>query len=158
MRGLRLGGGKFLQDRQVRAHLQILQRQADRLPGLQVTGNRTSPSPPATKKGKLMKNRYFSITAALILSGVGTVLARHENHTNNAEKTSANTAEVKAQTKCPVMGGAVDKALFVDYDGKRIYVCCDGCIAKIKKDPAKYVKQLEAEGVTLDKAAAAKSK
>jgi len=65
---------------------------------------------------------------------------------------ATNTVAVKAQTACPVMGGEVDKTQFVDYEGKRIYVCCGGCIDKIKKDPAKYVKQLEAEGVTLDKA------
>ncbi len=72
--------------------------------------------------------------------------------------TSTNAVAVKAQTLCPVMGGAVDKSKFVDYDGKRIYVCCGGCIAKIKKDPAKYVKQLEAEGITLDKAPTPKAK
>jgi YHS domain-containing protein len=71
---------------------------------------------------------------------------------------ATNAVAVKAQTTCPVMGGAVDKTKFVDYDGKRIYVCCGGCIAKIKKDPAKYVKQLEAEGVTLDKAEPPKAK
>ena len=71
---------------------------------------------------------------------------------------ATNAVAVKTQTTCPVMGGAVDKTKFVDYDGKRIYVCCGGCIAKIKKDPAKYVKQLEAEGVTLDKAEPPKAK
>jgi len=71
---------------------------------------------------------------------------------------ATNAVAVKAQTTCPVMGGEVDKTKFVDYDGKRIYVCCGGCIAKIKKDPAKYVKQLEAEGVTLDKAEPPKAK
>lgn len=57
----------------------------------------------------------------------------------------------KPQTACPVMGGAVKKDLFVDYAGKRIYVCCTGCIATVRQDPAKYVKQLEAQGVVLDK-------
>jgi YHS domain-containing protein len=71
---------------------------------------------------------------------------------------STNAAAVKAQTTCPVMGGAIDKSKFVDYEGKRIYVCCGGCIASIKKDPAKYVKQLEAQGITLDKAEAPKVK
>ncbi|HUT37359.1 MAG TPA: hypothetical protein VNE39_28005, partial [Planctomycetota bacterium] len=28
------------------------------------------------------------------------------------------------QTTCPVMGGKIDRKLFVDYEGKRIYVCC----------------------------------
>lgn len=71
---------------------------------------------------------------------------------------ATSAVAVKTQTTCPVMGGPVDKTKFVDYEGKRIYVCCGGCIAKIKKDPAKYVKQLEAEGITLDKAGPAKDK
>ena len=60
-----------------------------------------------------------------------------------------------AQTMCPVMGGAIDKNLYVDYNGKRIYVCCGGCINVVKKDPGKYVTELEAKGITLDKAPAA---
>jgi len=71
---------------------------------------------------------------------------------------TTNAVAVKAQTKCPVMTGEeIDKTLFFDYEGKRIYVCCAGCIARIKKDPAKSVKQLEAEGITLDKAKPAKT-
>ncbi len=62
-------------------------------------------------------------------------------------------AEVKAQTTCPVMeGNEINKELYADVDGKRIYVCCGGCIAKIKEDPKKYIKKLEAEGVTLEDA------
>ena len=59
---------------------------------------------------------------------------------------------VKKQTLCPIMtGNEVNTNLFVDHDGKRIYVCCKGCIGAVKKDPAKYIKQLEDGGVTLDK-------
>ena len=58
---------------------------------------------------------------------------------------------VKNQTTCPVMeGNAINKKLFVDYEGKRIYVCCRGCIGEVNGDPAKYVKKLEAEGITLE--------
>jgi hypothetical protein len=60
-------------------------------------------------------------------------------------------AEAKAQTTCPVMGGPVNKNIFVDAEGKRIYLCCKGCIDPVKKDPKKYIAKLEAEGVTLDK-------
>jgi YHS domain-containing protein len=59
-------------------------------------------------------------------------------------------APVISQTVCPVMGGAINKAQYADVKGKRIYVCCPGCIDKIKADPDKYIKQLEAEGITLD--------
>ncbi len=62
--------------------------------------------------------------------------------------------EPKAQTTCPVMGGKINKAIFVDHGGKRVYLCCKGCIAEFGKDPAKYVKKLEDQGVTLEKAPA----
>ncbi len=71
-----------------------------------------------------------------------------------AEKKCCGTckpaAEVKAQATCPVMGGAINKQLYVDHAGKRVYVCCQGCIAPVQKEPAKYIKALEADGVTLE--------
>jgi len=54
------------------------------------------------------------------------------------------------QTTCPVMGGKVNKALFADVDGKRIYVCCPGCISTIKKNPAKYITMMEKKGIKLE--------
>lgn len=50
------------------------------------------------------------------------------------------------QKTCPVMGGEINKDLYVDYKGKRIYVCCEGCLAKLKKDPEMYSKKLEESG------------
>ena len=58
----------------------------------------------------------------------------------------------KPQTNCPVMSGKVDNKIFVDYQGKRIYFCCSGCVEEFKKDPEKYLKKMEAEGVTPAKA------
>lgn len=57
------------------------------------------------------------------------------------------------QTTCPVMKGSpVNKSLYVDADGYRIYVCCNGCLAAVKAAPDKYIAQLQAEGVELEKA------
>ena len=62
-------------------------------------------------------------------------------------------AEGKPQTTCPVMKGSpVNPALFVDADGYRIYVCCGGCVREVQANPAKYVAELQAEGVELEKA------
>ena len=62
-------------------------------------------------------------------------------------------AEGKPQTTCPVMKGSpVNQSLYVDAEGYRIYVCCGGCVAAVKADPAKYVAQLRAEGVELEHA------
>ena len=62
--------------------------------------------------------------------------------------------EVKVQTTCPVMGGKINKDIYVDHDGKRVYFCCKACPAMFNKDPEKYIKKLEDEGVTLEKAPA----
>jgi YHS domain-containing protein len=67
-------------------------------------------------------------------------------------------AQGKAQTACPVLQGNVDKNVYVDYKGHRIYFCCKGCDAEFKKDPEKYLKKLESQGVTLEKSPAAAPK
>ena len=55
------------------------------------------------------------------------------------------------QSLCPVMNGNINKDLYVDVEGKRIYVCCAYCIEKIKSDPDSYIEKLEKEGVVLEK-------
>jgi YHS domain-containing protein len=62
----------------------------------------------------------------------------------------------KPQANCPVMAGKIDKKVYADYQGKRVYFCCTGCLDAFKKDPEKYIKQLESEGVVLEKAPDAK--
>ena len=61
------------------------------------------------------------------------------------------------QTTCPVMKGSpVDaNSKYVDAEGYRIYVCCGGCVRAVQADPAKYIAQLQAEGVELAKTPAA---
>ena len=58
----------------------------------------------------------------------------------------------KAQTLCPAMNSEINKKLFVDVKGKRIYVCCPPCKKKIKADPDKYIKILEGKGVKIEDA------
>jgi len=61
---------------------------------------------------------------------------------------------VNSQSKCPVMGGPINKSVYIDQDGKRIYFCCEACTHDFRKDPAKYMKKLEEEGVALEAASA----
>lgn len=67
-------------------------------------------------------------------------------------------AEGKPQTTCPVLGGNINKQVYADYKGKRIYFCCQGCDAEFKKDPEKYMKKLEEQGVKLEPAPAGNGK
>lgn len=61
-------------------------------------------------------------------------------------KGKAVSHKLKPQTTCPVMGGDINKNFYVDYKGKRIYVCCEGCLGELKKNPEKYIKKLESMG------------
>lgn len=92
-------------------------------------------------------NKILTLTAILLV----TTLTFGENtHHNDHEMKTSNATEVGVQTKCPVMGGEINKDLYVDHDGKRIYVCCQMCISKVKDTPEKFISQLEKEGVELE--------
>ncbi|MFO7459898.1 MAG: YHS domain-containing protein [Desulfatiglandales bacterium] len=69
---------------------------------------------------------------------------------------SVYAAEEPNQINCPVMQGPANKNIYTDYQGKRIYFCCPPCIQQFKKDPDKYMKQFEKEGIVLEDAPAAK--
>ncbi len=59
---------------------------------------------------------------------------------------SAEAPALKAQETCPVMGGKLDRSIYVDHEGKRVYFCCKMCVGTFKKDPEKYIKVLADKG------------
>lgn len=81
-----------------------------------------------------------------------TPMEQHDMHEGNgqaAEKPAEEgaTKELVAQTTCPVMGGQIDnKKLYVDKDGKRIYMCCEGCKEELTKNFEANLKKLEEMG------------
>jgi YHS domain-containing protein len=48
-------------------------------------------------------------------------------------------------TVCPVMGTPIDpkSKITVEHEGKVYNLCCPGCVAEFKKDPARFIKKLE---------------
>ena len=75
--------------------------------------------------------------------------------------TKRNVGEPKPQTTCPVMGDKIsclilDKDIYMDYEGKRIYFCSNRCLEKFKKNPEKYINKMEDQGVIFEKAPSAK--
>jgi len=58
------------------------------------------------------------------------------------ESETAKATETIEQTTCPVMGGPINKDLYVEYKGKKVYFCCPECAEKFKADPEKYVSKL----------------
>lgn len=67
----------------------------------------------------------------------------------NATVSADAKAKIKEQTICPIMGNKLtSKKLYVDYKGKRIYVCCPPCIAEVKKNPKKALETIRKNGET----------
>ena len=60
-----------------------------------------------------------------------------------SEPTAPGTASiVTEQTTCPVMGGPINKNIFTEYKGKKVYFCCTGCEEKFKANPEQYIAKL----------------
>ena len=68
----------------------------------------------------------------------------HEGHDHAAmmEESAGAVAAAIEQKNCPVMDSPINKALFVEYKGKKVYFCCPGCEEKFTAEPAKYVAKL----------------
>ena len=59
----------------------------------------------------------------------------------NGCKKSEPAAAIE-QTVCPIMGGAINKSMFTEYKGKKVYFCCAGCKPTFEKNPEKYIAKL----------------
>ena len=57
-------------------------------------------------------------------------------------ETKQVVSEAIEQKTCPVMGGAINKELYTEYKGKKVYFCCPGCKGKFEKEPDKYMSKL----------------
>jgi YHS domain-containing protein len=97
-----------------------------------------------------MKKLKTLTAAALAISFLATPLAAMAADA----KTNANT-EAKSEAKpkpyplttCVVSGdklGEMGKPYVFTYEGREIKLCCAGCKKAFDKDPAKYIKKLEA--------------
>lgn len=64
-------------------------------------------------------------------------------------ETTSTTATALAQTLCPIGGGDIVKNSFTDYQGKRVYFCCDDCKPKFDKDADNIIAKMESDGIKL---------
>lgn len=93
--------------------------------------------------------KYFTIMM-IAVAGLIFVAGCDSGDNEMAESTPAqeqNTVSTTdgatlTNTICPVMGTAVDKNFFIEYEGKKVYFCCDGCDEMFLKEPEKYLAKL----------------
>ena len=98
-----------------------------------------------------MNIRKLTMLVVLLVVGVlfiGGCKKKSEPQPPKMPTTEETTKEVTAavdkmeQTECPVMGGAVNKDIFVEYQGKKVYFCCAECKDVFLKEPDKFMNKL----------------
>jgi YHS domain-containing protein len=64
------------------------------------------------------------------------------SHSHDAAKPDQDPSDL---AECPVMPGTMvlkseadDDEMYRDYNGTRIYLCCDACLTVFDADPARY--------------------
>jgi len=103
--------------------------------------------------------KTLAIVMTVIL-GLGLAAAQTTDETNPSDTTKISITKTKTQKApsqplCPVTKEPVDRKVFTDLEGKRIYFCCAACLEAFKKNPDKYLDILDEMGAILEKTPAA---
>ena len=85
-----------------------------------------------------MKVALYVTCAALLLAFAAAGCQKKEQ-----PYAAAPAAAEIAQKICPVMGNPINKDIYVDYKGRRVYFCCPMCPPVFNRDPEKYIKILD---------------
>lgn len=81
------------------------------------------------------------VLVAVLLVGLVVVVGCSKKSEPAATKTAGG--EQILQKTCPIMvNNPINKKLFTEYKGKKVYFCCPGCKPKFEADPAKYIASL----------------
>ncbi len=82
-----------------------------------------------------------AISAGVLVMGiVATVCHADDQH---ASSDTQRSSEASVQTECPVMvGNKIDRDIYTDYKGKRVFFCCNSCRQAFIKDPETYLDKL----------------
>lgn len=87
----------------------------------------------------------YTILISLLTLGLG-LAGCEKSETNELATASEETI------LCPVMPDKkIDRAFFVDYQGSRVYLCCNTCVKVFKKRPERYMKKAQELGIVMEK-------
>jgi len=90
----------------------------------------------------VVTNGAFKIDSEMQIRGKISMMNPEIDQAPEPAPDAADAAAPGVQTLCPVMGNPIDKNIFVEYQGKKVYFCCPACIDTFKADPDKYIGKL----------------
>ena len=94
-----------------------------------------------------MKNRKTQWPVALtlivfVLAGIFLLSGCKKKSEPAPAETKEVVSQAIEQKICPVMEAPINKELYTEYKGKKVYFCCPGCKEKFAKEPDKYIPKL----------------
>ena len=92
--------------------------------------------------GTLLLLAGILVLTVVLLTGCKEKSEKPASSVPDIEAVTSVAAETLEQTTCPVMGGKINKDIYTEYKGKKVYFCCAGCVDKFKEDPEKYLAKL----------------
>ena len=84
----------------------------------------------------------FMLASLLLIGLVALTGCKKKSEPTPATEIEKAVSATIQQTICPIMGGAINKNIFTEYKGKKVYFCCAGCKEKFEKEPEKYLDKL----------------
>jgi len=84
----------------------------------------------------------FMLVSLLLIGLVALTGCKKKSEPTPATEIEKAVSATIQQTTCPVMEGPINKDLFTEYKGKKVYFCCAGCKEKFEKEPEKYLDKL----------------
>lgn len=114
----------------------------------------------ARKNRKCRMRKVLPVVLMLSVMGMGLMTmscAKEEKTPKKAEEVApkdAGSQAPKTQTIDAFSGNPIDKNIYADHKGKRIYFCCDNSRRTFYDDPEKYIKKFRELGITLEDAPA----
>jgi YHS domain-containing protein len=84
----------------------------------------------------------FMITVLFFMDGCKKQTSQPLTPPSSANSVTKAEPASGEQTMCPVMGGPIDKKVFVEYLGKKVYFCCAACKGDFNKNPEQYISKL----------------
>ena len=90
----------------------------------------------------VVTNGNFKIDSAMQIQAKPSMMTEKGEGARGPSKAETRASALSEQTTCPVMGGAINKDIFIVYKGKKVYFCCPACKPMFEREPEKYVDKL----------------
>lgn len=87
---------------------------------------------------------------AAVITNISCTKSEPDRPKSGSVPSGTSLSTSKIQTVDAVSGKPINRAVFTDHQGKRIYFCCDQSRLDFRNNPKKYLDEFAKQGVALE--------